>query len=274
MRELLAAKADPHSLSPDGLSAVMIAASQGHTHTVSLLLEDAKLDPNLKHGASGGTALHAAAFGNHTLTIKELLRGGAALEAVSFAGDGALHRAAINGAADALKVLLACGAKLDCCNVCGTTPLMLAAMQGQTEAVRVLASRGSALDLRRVGTEAAKAKAKELAEQLEAKANVIAAARATFVATSSDEETAQLLANGWYFKRLLSVAQTQALHLSGETALMDAVRGGHSEVVEVLLKHGARVDIHDESGQDALMLARGLAADGARALAGSACRRR
>ena len=50
MRELLAAKADPHSLSPDGLSAVMLAASQGHTHTVSLLLEDAKLDPNLKHG--------------------------------------------------------------------------------------------------------------------------------------------------------------------------------------------------------------------------------
>ena len=80
---------------------------------------------------------------------------------------------------------------------------------------------------------------------------------------------AAILGSGWYFRRLLSVVQMQALHLSGETALVDAVRGGHVDTVRVLLARGARLDVQDEAGRDALQMARDLSAEGDTVMAGS-----
>ena len=43
--------------------------------------------------------------------------------------------------------------------------------------------------------------------------------------------------------------------ISGDTALMDACKFGHSNVIKTLLKAGAKTDITNENGQTALKLA-------------------
>jgi uncharacterized protein len=93
------------------------------------------LDGKDKHGV---TALMLAAGDAKTQTVSELLKGGAALELKDRDGATALFFAVLAGKKDTVLVLLAQGAKADVKQNDGNTALSLAKQQGFREIVQIL----------------------------------------------------------------------------------------------------------------------------------------
>ncbi|KAH8150760.1 uncharacterized protein LAJ45_04939 [Morchella importuna] len=95
-------------------------------------------------GSGGRTALHLAALHGDIVAATELLRGGAAIDAVDKNGIQALHVAAAGDRAETCELLLAAGADIDCVDRAGDTALHLAAGCGGVATVRVLLGWGAA----------------------------------------------------------------------------------------------------------------------------------
>src|ERR1044071_10390952 len=88
----------------NGRTALMKAATSGHTDTMTDLLNDG-IDVNAKI-AGGVTALMFAAWSGRLATVRALLAKSADVNARSDAGRTALMCAASNGKADTVKALL------------------------------------------------------------------------------------------------------------------------------------------------------------------------
>ena len=90
-----------------GTTALMLAAEEGHTHTVKTLLSAPGLDVNAATGL-GWTALMRAAIGGHTDTVRALLATpGLDVNTATDAGVTALMLSATRGHTDTVRVLLA-----------------------------------------------------------------------------------------------------------------------------------------------------------------------
>ncbi|XP_012582889.1 PREDICTED: ankyrin repeat and SOCS box protein 3 isoform X2 [Condylura cristata] len=159
----------------EGLSALHLAASQGHWKIVQILLE-AGADPNettleettplflavengqidvlrllLRRGANvngshsmcGWNALHQAAFQENAEIIKLLLKKGANKECQDDFGITPLFVAAEYGKLESLNILISSGANVNCQALDKATPLFIAAQEGHTECVELLLSSGA-----------------------------------------------------------------------------------------------------------------------------------
>ncbi len=123
-----------------GWTALMLAAGEGHTKMVEVLLaKGAEVNATdvLKN-----TALIRAAVNGHTETVKVLLAHGAEVNARGRGGT-ALMRAARYGYADTVKVLLAKGAEVNVKSDLGDTALSRATDNGHTETIRILKEAGA-----------------------------------------------------------------------------------------------------------------------------------
>jgi ankyrin repeat protein len=123
---------------------VFEAAAGGYAERVR---EDLRLQPDLAAARSpdGWTALHLAAHFGHTEAMQALLDAGAGVHARS-ANDLAnhpLHAAVAGGNAGAVSLLLSRGADVNAIQHAGWTPLHGAAQAGHLEILRLLLEHGA-----------------------------------------------------------------------------------------------------------------------------------
>nr|CCA16679.1 conserved hypothetical protein [Albugo laibachii Nc14] len=128
-----------------GLFGLYLAASQGHTHIVQLLLEYGA-DVN-QRTMDGYTALHAACQRNHNKSMRLLLDSHANVDAAGPNNAHAIHFATQYGHHELVELLIQFGAKLNVkVDDTGLTPLMIASQLGLVEIVTLLVLSGADLD--------------------------------------------------------------------------------------------------------------------------------
>jgi ankyrin repeat protein len=230
---------------PDERTAIMIAAENGNTKIIQLLVEAGVEADTIDSG--GKTALMLAANNGHIETVKLLL----SIEIDRYAKDHRYHDA-----------------------------IMYAAYAGHVEVVRILVDKKSDLD-----TALSVAKTKEIAEILISAGADVNSASAAWPALvrqsrlgntevvalllSADAEVntrdekwmgASALSGAAEFGRIEIVrmlmeagADVNARDNEGRTALMSASGNGHTDIVRMLINEGADVNARDNRGWTALM---------------------
>ena len=143
VRSLITARADVNAAQGDGMTALHWAARNGHTEMATVLLR-AKANVKAVTRLGALTPLLLAAEAGSAEVVQALLAAGADARAVAATGVTALHYAALSGSAPAVSALLDRGSDPNAREPeWGQTPLMFAAARGRTDAVRVLLRHGA-----------------------------------------------------------------------------------------------------------------------------------
>lgn len=201
---LLGQGVPPDSSLKDGTTPLFMAAQQGHTVIVKLLL-NARANVNAK-GYKGATPLIIAATAGHKTIVSMLLKHGARVDAPRNDAATALYMAAQNGYLDIVKQLIKAGADVNKRAYKGATPLFIAAQVGHHTVVETLAKQGADVNLGLSnGT-----------------TPLIAAAIKGHISV-----TGVLLSYG---------ADTQRKNQAGQTAMQVAQQEGHRELLAMLNK--------------------------------------
>ena len=166
-----------------------------------------------------------AARNQDTLSVRDLVKQGAAVNVSQPDGVTALHWAAQWNDTEMADVLLRAGAQVNAANAYGVTPLSLACTNGSTAMVERLLKAG----------------ADSKAATVSGETVLMTCARA-----GASRAVKALLAAG---------ADLNAKENSGgQTALMWAALEGHTPVVRVLIESGSAVDARSAAGYTALLL--------------------
>lgn len=278
-RSLLAKGADVNASQGDGMTALHWAARHGDLDlTTALLRAHASTKAVTRIGAY--TPLHVASEVGSGPVVAALLKAGADAKAVTSTGVTPLHLAAMSGNVAAVNALIDRGADVNAKEPAWEqTPLMLAAAQGRTDAVKALIKRGATtaatakvVDL--VALAAADRVAKQRRNQVLAtlrkeqgadsqatwrpdSKTVQTAVRAAVVLEKMPPGDAALAAHAEAEAAAAAVQQTttggggdedlagfteMVGNQGGLTALLLAVRDGHTETVRALLDAGADIN--------------------------------
>jgi uncharacterized protein len=135
---------DPNTLDEKGLSGLLVAAREGASKVVDLLLSQNRIQLELR-SPQDENALMMAALGGHLTICKTLIAKGADVNKTGWAP---LHYAATKGHLDVMKLLLENHAYIDAESPNKTTPLMMAVMYGTAEAVKLLIDEGADVSLK------------------------------------------------------------------------------------------------------------------------------
>ena len=235
-----------------GRTALIIAATEGLTEVVNILLEnDAEADAVDQRGRS---ALIWASGNGSAEAVEALLAKGVELDRADDAGNTALLLAASRGHVEVAGALLDAGAKPDVVNARGESPMRVAAFLGHEDVAALLAERGAAWDMVAAITMRNEQElAKLLSGGVDANAKLDPQGSTPLLLASSlgDESVGvvQLL--------LKRKADANAPNLQGGTPLLCASENGHAAVVAALLGAGADAAHADELGDTALCVASG-----------------
>ncbi len=126
---------------PDGVTALMLGAAQGHVSIVRILLNKGADVSSVTD--IGSTALHFAAENGHLAVTMLLVEMGADLDAMCSSGPTPLYLAAEQGHEEVVAALIDAGVNCNTRLLDGDTPLSAAAASGHWKAVRVLLHRPS-----------------------------------------------------------------------------------------------------------------------------------
>ncbi|KAF5586650.1 CAMK kinase [Fusarium pseudoanthophilum] len=200
-----------------GCTPLILAAREGRTAAADLLI---------RHGANveafdhwNHTPLMAAADQGRTSMVMTLTRNGADVLARDTEGNTSLSLASRRGYIGTVVCLCSRNAPVNSSNNNGETPLFLAVKNGHTDVARKLVDAGADIN----------------ASDNKGFTPLITAAEQGYV------ETVKLL-----------VDRTAQLD-SASLALIEAAKGGHEDVVEVLLEEGVAIETMDVSGVTALV---------------------
>jgi ankyrin len=221
LRSLIQRKADVNAPQVDGTTALHWAVRADDLDTADLLIRaGAKVSIANRDGVM---PMQLAALNGSAAMIEKLLKAGANANApLTPSEDTALMMAARAGKLDAVKVLLDNGAKVEAKETWGdTTALMWAVIEGNHAVVKLLIERGADVNARSKFVPSATGRGFEGATPSAAKAN-----------QPAEENSSGLL-----------------------TPLMFAAREGDLESARMLVAAGARIDLTDGDGKDALGLA-------------------
>ena len=133
VKQLIAQGVDVNELDSGGDAPLIIAAYNGYTEIVKLLLDAGAdvgaLDPGMK-----ATALHAASYAGHAEAAKLLIEGGIDIDKQGpYNGYTALHDAVWQNNVDVARVLIDAGANLSIKSNSGQTPLEFARSRRHNE---------------------------------------------------------------------------------------------------------------------------------------------
>ena len=276
VRSLVAKRADVNAPQGDGMTALHWAAKHGDVEMTTLLIRaKASVTPTTRNGAY--TPLHVATEAGHVPVIAALLKAGVDPKATTSAGVTPLHLAAVSGSSAAISALVARGADVNAKEPeWGQTPLMVAAALGRTSAVKTLLQHGAdptatarVMDLLARSEEDQKARQRRNQVLRAARKAQGADSLATWhpdtrlvqqaaqaaqqveknpmaVVAEADSEPYQGTQTGG--DEDVSGFTAMVGHQGGLTALLLAVREGHTETVRALLD--AKVDINQATPAD------------------------
>jgi ankyrin repeat protein len=241
-RLLLVAGADVNDATPDGASALVVAAHSGHTALTSFLLEKGA-DPNAAR--AGYTALHVAVLRGDPEMVKAILARGANPN-VSLARGTVIGRQA--------KLFMIDGALV------GATPFFLAAKYADVRSMRLLAAAGAdPLRGLKDGSTPLMVAAGMLTTGFsrgggDRQDREMDTAEAE-VAFSQDEDLRVILNSGIEAVKLAVAlgADVNAVNQAGDTALHSAAHHGFESVIAFLVARGARLDAKNKAGLTPLM---------------------
>jgi ankyrin repeat protein len=208
---------------------------------IAALLLIAQVTPPAR-SVSGPDLLEASRMGR-TARARELIAGGADVNAPDWRGFTPLMWAAATGNLPLVEELLQRGARVDARARDGSTALVLAASNGYIETVRLLLSRGADVSAGPAG-ETARARAgarghNEVAALLEA-AEQLGALLVQAVSEGQSAAARQLLARG---------APFNTRNDQGVSATMFAARNGDLGMLQFLLARGADAAARDNQGE-------------------------
>uniref|UniRef100_A0A3B3TR70 Ankyrin 1 n=1 Tax=Poecilia latipinna TaxID=48699 RepID=A0A3B3TR70_9TELE len=240
------------------------AARMGHKELVKLLLEH-KANPDSATTA-GHTPLHIAAREGHVHTIRILLDAGAQQVKMTKKGFTPLHVASKYGKVDVAELLLDRGANPNAAGKNGLTPLHVAVHHNNLDVVKLLVSKGgSAHSTARV--RCSPMSVHMLTQPMEKLLNLslyllelfcrsiqVFTVRCTRTGVPKTNVHAGVcvclclfLQNGY-----------TPLHIMGYTPLHQAAQQGHTDIVTLLLKHGAMPNEITSNGTSPLGIAKRL----------------
>ena len=263
VRALIDAGADVNAALGDGMTALHWSAERGdHDIAVLLLSAGARLDATTRLGEF--RPLHLAARGGHADVVLALLEAGADPGvATTTGGVTPLHMAAGSGSGRAVSALIEHGAVVDRPETAwGQTPLMFAAASGRVEAIRALMDAGAQLDLRANVLDMPSRNTQDGEDQAERRRRMragepigpprVAPERPATQSppagrtppTTAREETGEIDPNEAQRDRVAQPLSHADLvgGYGGLTALLLAVREGHSTAAVALLEGGADID--------------------------------
>ncbi|MFP5517114.1 MAG: ankyrin repeat domain-containing protein [Alphaproteobacteria bacterium] len=133
--------ASPDSRLDSGKTLLMVAAEQGLTDAVRVLL-DRRARSDLRT-ADGATAVMYAAWGGHDSVVRALADGGADLDTTNSDGKTALMAAAARGHQEVARTLIQRGVMVDRTTAYGWSALMYAANNGHEAVAKLLLDHGA-----------------------------------------------------------------------------------------------------------------------------------
>ena len=228
-----------------GAADLVRAAKAGDTETVRALLE-----AGAAAGAAepdGSSALLWASHRDDLASVRLLIAAGAGVSAANDLGATPLWAASENGNADVVRTLLAAGADPNRALLSGETPVMVAARAGSPDVVAQLAAAGADLDRR--GSRGQTALMWAAAQRHPAVVEALLAAGADL----------KLRSDVW--TQVMAVPPhsqpeyNREIPHGGNTALLFAVRAGDLPSARILVDAGAGVDDADAWGVSAAVLA-------------------
>ena len=207
----------------DGYTPLMLAAQNGHTSVVRILLNKGA-DTSIKDGA-GFNALILSAQNGHLSATTLLMEAGADLHAKNSEGHTPLHVATLNEHLEIMTALVEAGADLEAVTSEGYTPLHISAQNGHPVLATFLRDAGADLHATIRG----------------------GIMPVHMAALNGHLETMTALAKAG--------ADLQATASRGITPLVLASQNGHLEVVRALVDAGVNCDARTSTGETALFLA-------------------
>ncbi|KAJ8920592.1 hypothetical protein NQ315_004731 [Exocentrus adspersus] len=236
------------------------AAAQGHLETVKRLLEGIPRSM-VDMRSSGKTALQVAAHQGHSAVVKLLLHTGASVNASDNDGDTCLHYAAFGNQPEVLDLLIKSGVELNVANRSGCTALHIAAHKQPARCIQILLAAGANPNCTDLYGDTAlhDAIGKDSFQVIE----LLCMAQGTDFTLRNKRgfnvlHHAALKGKDFATKKLLSVARqlVDVKKDDGFSALHLAALNGHKDVVETLVRQGqADIDLRNNRNQTALLLA-------------------
>jgi ankyrin repeat protein len=223
------------------LSALLIFSARSG---VSNGAADAAADVNARK-ADGSTPLQWAVYDGNVAEVRRLIQAGADVSLANKYGATPMSLAAEVADPDLIKLLLAAGADANSPNQDGMTALMLVARTGNVDAANALLERGATIDAREdFGGQTALmwASARRHPEMIE-----LLVAHGAAVDESSAVRD--------YQRHVTAEGRPKSLDSGGFSPLLYAARENCIACVDVLLKHGADIDLPDPDGVSPLNLA-------------------
>jgi ankyrin repeat protein len=198
-----------------------------------------------RRNADGSTPLQWAVYSGDVAEVKRLLRAGADVSLANRYGATPMSLASEEGNTEILQVLLEVGADADSPNRDGQTALLAVARTGKVEAARLLLDHGATVDAReRWGGQTALmwASARRHPEMIE-----------LLIAKGADVNARSIVRD--YQRHVTAEGRPKSLDSGGLTPLLYAARENCAACVQVLLDHGADIDLPDPDGVSPLHVA-------------------
>lgn len=201
--------------------------------------------------SENNTALMLAASSNHWKIVNTLLKHGAKLDLQNSWGRTALIEAASCACMRSLLILIDKGADLELGDIKGCTALMFAAQRDHSTTLKILIESGAALESQNYNGQASMSIVVERGHKECVKILVEAGADVRLQNADDFGYTPLLWAAIFGYSKIIELlldhgATIEVRDLKGRTALSIAALDGHIRCVDILLQRGAAVDVHDD----------------------------